>query len=767
MKKRFTILIAALMLLTMINLPQKGLCDDVTRTITISSFSGLPSGNAAYDTYNWSADNISGKATIYANQNSTSMQFNADNKYFYSTAAIPGVLKSIKMTTASGTNRTYVVYGSTSAYTGSGTSYGTQIGSQTVTTSGTTFTVSSGDYTYFTIVKSGSGAGYISSIEVTYTPNSLDPSDLAITGAPVALSFDLYDNNSTQTVRYTTSSTGAITIEPATPTSYFSYVHNTAAKTITVTPLAVTPSAQTITISQAADATYAAGSKTFTVSVTDSTPFEGVIFDAAEDTGTSPIVKDGVSFACNSGVLDNGSEYRLYKNSITPFSTTDEESKITKIEFTGVSGNPASGFASQEGWTTSGNDGTWTGNATSVSFTASGAQVRATEIKVWVTWAPSTYTVTYNANGGSGTMTDPYSPYEEGDEVTLLDNAFTAPSGYAFNGWAVTDASSNTVEVTNNKFTMPASNVTVTAQWQAYTIIAQSNNDNYGTIVLNGFVITATPESGYRYATPAYTVSPANSATVEQDGDEFTVTPTANTTITINFEAIPTHTATFSVNGATTSSQSYAEGATITFPSDPANISGRKFVGWVTEAIAEPTDEEPSFVNTATETMGNSNVTYYAVFAIATPGAPVETKTQTLQYDTWTYGGTTSNQNNYRLFGNTGYVQSSAFDLSKLSKVIVYGGTYGGNSYNRLTIGDGTNTWKSVTVSGSSNTGENIYTEGSSLTGTKALYVTSNSGNANGSGVRMTKVEIYTMEPSYTYSGYSTRVIVMLHLHTL
>ena len=142
---------------------------DVTVTIDISSFSGLPT-TAKYDTYSWTEDGISGKATIYGSKTATSMQFNADNKWFYSTSAVPGIIKSIKLTTASGTNRTYVVYGSTSAYSGSGTSYGTQIGSQTVTTSGTTFTVSSGSYTYFTIVKSGSGAGYLSSVEVTYTP---------------------------------------------------------------------------------------------------------------------------------------------------------------------------------------------------------------------------------------------------------------------------------------------------------------------------------------------------------------------------------------------------------------------------------------------------------------------------------------------------------------------------------------------------------------------------------------------------------------------
>ena len=37
---------------------------------------------------------------------------------------------------------------------------------------------------------------------------------------------------------------------------------------------------------------------------------------------------------------------------------------------------------------------------------------------------PTTYTVTYNANGGSGTMTDPNSPYVSGSTVTVMSNAF-------------------------------------------------------------------------------------------------------------------------------------------------------------------------------------------------------------------------------------------------------------------------------------------------------------------------------------------------------
>ena len=293
----------------------------------------------------------------------------------------------------------------------------------------------------------------------------------------------------------------------------------------------------------------------------------------------------------------------------------------------------------------------------------------------------------------------------------------------------------------------------------SYTITALSNNDNYGTVSLSGSTITASPATGYRVSTTIpYTVSPEGSATVSQNGNQFNVTPSANTTVTINFEAIPTHTATFSVNGVVASSQTVAEGADITFPADPASINEKVFMGWTDAVIDGTQSTAPEFVTSTT--MGSTDVTFYAVFATATAGEPVETKAQTLQYDTWTYGGSTTNKNSYRLFHTDGYVESAAFDLSKLSKVIVYGGTFGGGSYNSLTIGDGTHVWKNVTVSGNSETGVNTYTDGTALTGNGKLYVTSNSGSNSGNvtGVRMSKVEIFVMETPIVYSDYCTTV---------
>ena len=230
---------------------------------------------------------------------------------------------------------------------------------------------------------------YVDDVTITYNAEAavLDPSDLALSGN-TELTFDLYDNADAQVIHYTTSSTGAVSVVE---NGYVTTVVDETNKTITVTPVAVTPSAQTITVNQAGDDNYASGSTTFTVTIADNTPFLGgdVTFDATVDKdlsnvaqGAGSITKSGVTFACDNGILGNGSEYRIYKNSTTTFST--ENGTITNIAFTCTSNNPASNFGAMTGFTTDGSNGTWTGNATSVTFVASGAQVRATQIVVTV-----------------------------------------------------------------------------------------------------------------------------------------------------------------------------------------------------------------------------------------------------------------------------------------------------------------------------------------------------------------------------------------------
>ena len=201
-------------------------------------------------------------------------------------------------------------------------------------------------------------------------------------------------------------------------------------------------------------------------------------------------------------------------------------------------------------------------------------------------------------------------------------------------------------------------------------------------------------------------------------------------------------------------STSVKEGKRVTaLPTEPAAIGSKKFVGWTNAPIAEAQPIAPAVLFTTPEEAPTveGDVTYCAVFATQS-GSDTEVLSQTLAYDTWTYGGTTTNKSGYRLFHTGGYVQSKSFDLSTLSKVVVYGGTFGGDDNNTLEIGDGTNIWKTVTVSGKSETGINTFTEGSPLSGVGVLKITSQSGTATGTGtgVRISKVLIYTLAHSYT-----------------
>lgn len=162
-----------------------------------------------------------------------------------------------------------------------------------------------------------------------------------------------------------------------------------------------------------------------------------------------------------------------------------------------------------------------------LSYTSSGGGSQTT-----------TYTVTYNSNGGTGMMTDSNSPYAAEETVKLLTNTFTAPTGKFWSSWSVKDATNNTVSVSNNQFTMPASNVTVTAQWENL-VTATSNNESYGTVEVNGLEITASPNDGYRINKTTPWEVTSGTADVDQDGNKFTVQTTSSCTIKINFEAIP------------------------------------------------------------------------------------------------------------------------------------------------------------------------------------------------------------------------------------
>jgi hypothetical protein len=117
-----------------------------------------------------------------------------------------------------------------------------------------------------------------------------------------------------------------------------------------------------------------------------------VVFDPAETfgnntsaSGQDQMAKDGVTVKTTSGGL-HCAEYRFAKDSHTTFTST--VGNITKIEFTCTAAGDAKygpgNFAAQDGYSFENKVGVWTGNATSVSFYAEKAQVRASKIIVTI-----------------------------------------------------------------------------------------------------------------------------------------------------------------------------------------------------------------------------------------------------------------------------------------------------------------------------------------------------------------------------------------------
>lgn len=116
-----------------------------------------------------------------------------------------------------------------------------------------------------------------------------------------------------------------------------------------------------------------------------------------------------------------------------------------------------------------------TNNAVTITATA---QVYVSSTKVYYTTGGggSSYTVTYNANGGSGSMAD-----SEGASITLSANTFTAPTGYTFDGWN-TAANGSGTAYTDEQSGI-TTNLGLFAQWKQTVTLDKNGGTVDGSVV--------------------------------------------------------------------------------------------------------------------------------------------------------------------------------------------------------------------------------------------------------------------------------------------
>ena len=317
--------------------------------------------------------------------------------------------------------------------------------------------------------------------------------------------------------------------------------------------------------------------------------------------------------------------------------------------------------------------------------------------------------------------------------------------------------------------------------------------------IVRGNTSTTTVTNDQDGWTPAYTYLSDNTdvATVDENGEITAVAKgTANITVKLNVSkddteykagttksmsieitvVNPSHDVVFYDNGThlDTYDESYEEGDEIIFPDDPS-IDGYYFIGWATDAIDGTTDEAPATVTAAT--MGNADVTYYAVYAIQTVGADEKFEYYKNTGSTGTSGGitvsgttnsTASNGNPSPSFNtSSATIQISGLNLSSYSsasmKFDFKAGKVNG-AFTTFTIKqfDSTNTeLTSNTVTGTQN----------------SSYVTSNEISVNVNCTKLTiaataakdnsfvdNIIVYAIRPGITYSGYRTSLTATISI---
>ena len=206
-------------------------------------------------------------------------------------------------------------------------------------------------------------------------------------------------------------------------------------------------------------------------------------------------------------------------------------------------------------------------------------------------WEANTYTLTFDANGGTVNLTS----------VTVTYNQdYTVPTptreGYTFRGWKF-----NGEEYKGGKWQV-TSNVTVVADWVSYTLTTNTNNANAGTFTQkentnttegDTITLTATTNAGYTFngwyegtkkvsSNLSYTFKmPSRNVilTAKWTANSYTITyddlaeTRANVIVTFNYN----------YSGSTSSTVTLTNGQTLSYPTVPTR-SGYAFAGWYTNS---------------------------------------------------------------------------------------------------------------------------------------------------------------------------------------
>ena len=248
---------------------------------------------------------------------------------------------------------------------------------------------------------------------------------------------------------------------------------------------------------------------------------------------------------------------------------------------------------------------------------------------------PTGYTVTFDGNGGSGTMANQSFDYDE--EKALAANSFTR-TGHAFTGWNTKADGSGTPytdeQEVKNLTDTDGGTVTLYAQWEPSTY-AVNLNTNGGAIVRGKDVTQYTYGTGAALPTAEDITRDgyAFKGWYEDSGfsgspvTEITSADTGAKTYYAKWVKLWTVTVTAGDGGTVSGGGTYEENSTVTVTAVPD--SGCRFIRWMENGAQVSTDESYAFPLTGDRNLtaefarNSSGGSTYTITTPETPGGTV------------------------------------------------------------------------------------------------------------------------------------------------
>ena len=212
----------------------------------------------------------------------------------------------------------------------------------------------------------------------------------------------------------------------------------------------------------------------------------------------------------------------------------------------------------------------------------------ANDVTIYAQWSLATYTVYYNANGGTGTIPSQAGRYNAN---IILTGTVPTRTGFTFAGWNTNADGTGTAYQSSGAFTIPPSNTILYAQWTAilYTLTYDANGGTGAPSAVTGktlgesvTVSAITPTLTGSYFSGWNTV--ANGSGTNYAASSTLVMPAANTTLYAQW-TLNTYSVSYNANGGTGApAAQQTSGGNVTVPNVTPVRPGYTFGGWNTQA---------------------------------------------------------------------------------------------------------------------------------------------------------------------------------------